>query len=266
MATTFNPNEVVFEKIRYIEEFDPSTMKLYNRLTNVKEPSLNFSSDGTTVTDAFGAEIVTFYNAAQGTLTYTNAIHSFDLMAEQFASEKNVASTNAKIKVPVSEVLEVKDNKVVLKYVPVGTNGAEIKYVQLINEANEFGETLEVSPSVSEGKFSINAETKTLTFNTGTTGRVIVDYEAEMTEAISLAKTTDSMPPIRTLRLHCYFRNKCDSNIKYIGVIQFPRAQVDISSVDVSLTPDGGHAVSYKLQKPYCDESGKLCEVFVYKD
>ena len=111
MATTFNPNEVVFEKIRYIEEFDPSTMKLYNRLTNVKEPSLNFSSDGTTVTDAFGAEIVTFYNAAQGTLTYTNAIHSFDLMAEQFASEKNVASKEAKIKVPVSEVLEVKNNK-----------------------------------------------------------------------------------------------------------------------------------------------------------
>ena len=32
------------------------------------------------------------------------------------------------------------------------------------------------------------------------------------------------------------------------------------------LTPDGGHTVTYKLQKPYCDEAGKLCEVFVYKD
>lgn len=93
-----------------------------------------------------------------------------------------------------------------------------------------------------------------------------MDYEAEMEEAISLAKTTDSMPPIRTLHVHCYFRNKCDSNIKYIGVITFPRAQIDISSVDVSLTPDGGHTVTYKLQKPYCDEAGKLCEVFVYKD
>ena len=57
-----------------------------------------------------------------------------------------------------------------------------------------------------------------------------------------------------------------DANIKYIGVMVFPRAQIDISSVDVSLTPDGGHSVKYKLQKPYCDESGKLCEVFVYKD
>ncbi|MCI8591806.1 MAG: hypothetical protein HFI88_05550 [Lachnospiraceae bacterium] len=262
----FNPNEVVFEKIRYIETFDPTTKQLISRLTNVKEPTLNFTSEGTQVTDAQGAEIVTFYNAAQGTLSYTNAIHSFDLLAEQFSSDKNVASEDKKIVAPVSEILEITDSKVTLKYVPVGTAGAEIKYVQLINDENEFGETLEVSATIAEGKFTINAEDRTLTFHSGTTGRVIVDYEAEMSEAISLTKTTDSMPPVRTLHVHCYFRNKCDNNIKYIGVISFPRAQIDISSVDVGLTPDGGHAVSYKLQKPYCDETGQLCSVFVYKD
>ncbi len=266
MPSTFNPNEVVFEKIRYIEEFDPSTMQLLSRLTNVKEPTLNFTSEGTAITDAQGAEIVTFYNAAQGELSYTNAIHSFDLLAEQFSSEKNIASAENKIAVPVSEVLEIANDKVTLKYKPVGTAGAEIKYVQLINDENEFGETLELAAALADGKFTIDAENKTLTFNPGITGRVIVDYEAEMTEAISLAKTTDSMPPVRTLHVHCYFRNKCDNNIKYIGVLRFPRAQIDISSVDVSLTAESGHAVKYKLKKPYCDESGKLCEVFVYKD
>ena len=262
----FNPNEVVFEKIRYIEEFDPSTMQLLSRVTNAKEPALNFSSEGTTVTDAQGAEIVTFYNAATGTLSYTNAITSFDLMAEQFSSEKNVATESNKIIVPVSEVLEITGNKVVLKHIPVGTAGAEIKYVQLINDENEFGETLEVSASVAAGKFTVDAANKTLTFNAGLSGRVIVDYQAEMAEAISLAKTTDSMPPVRTLHVHCYFRNKCNSNVKYIGVLRFERAQIDISSVDINLTPDGGHGVTYKLQKPYCNETGKLCEVFVYND
>ena len=233
MTTKFNPNEVVFEKVRYVEEFDPSTMQLLSRQTNVKEPTLNFSSEGTAVTDAQGAEIVTFYNAATGTFGYTNAIHSFDLLSEQFCSEKKVADAANKIVAPVSEVLEIVGNKVTLKYVPIGT---------------------------------IDAASKTLTFNAGTAGRVIVDYDAEMEEAISMSKTTDAMPPVRTLRLHCYFRNKCDANIKYIGVIQFPRAQIDISSVDVGLTPDGGHAVSYKLQKPYCDETARLCDVYVYKD
>lgn len=266
MATKFNPNEVVFEKVRYIEEFDPSTMQLLSRQTNVKDPTLNFSSEGTPVTDAQGAEIVTFYNAATGTFSYTNAIHSFDLLAEQFCSEKKVADATNKITVPVSEVLEIVGNKVVLKYVPIGATGAEIKYVQLINDENEFGDTLEVSATLADGKFTIDAATKTINFNAGTAGRVIVDYETEMEEAISMDKTTDAMPPVRTLRLHCYFRNKCDANIKYIGVIQFPRAQIDISSVDVGLTPDGGHGVSYKLQKPYCDESAKLCSIFVSKD
>lgn len=266
MATKFNPNEVVFEKVRYIEEFDPSTMQLLSRQTNVKDPTLNFSSEGTSVTDAQGAEIVTFYNAATGTFSYTNAIHSFDLLAEQFCSEKKVADSTNKIIVPVSEVLEISANKVVLKYVPIGTSGAEIKYVQLINDENEFGDTLQVSATAADGYFSIDAATKTITFNAGLSGRVIVDYETEMEEAISMDKTTDAMPPVRTLRLHCYFRNKCDANIKYIGVIQFPRAQIDISSVDVGLTPDGGHGVSYKLQKPYCDESAKLCSIFVSKD
>lgn len=266
MATKFNPNEVVFEKVRYVEEFDPSTMQLLSRQTNVKEPTLNFSSEGTSVTDAQGAEIVTFYNAATGTFSYTNAIHSFDLLAEQFCSEKKIADAANKLIVPVSEVLEIVGNKVVLKYVPVGTAGAEIKYVQVVNDENEFGETLEVSAAIAEGKFTIDAATKTLTFNAGTAGRVIVDYETEMEEAISMSKTTDAMPAVRTLRLHCYFRNKCDANIKYVGVIQFPRAQIDISSVDVGLTPDGGHAVSYKLQKPYCDENARLCDTFIYKD
>ena len=68
----------------------------------------------------------------------------------------------------------------VLKYVPVGVAGAEIKYVQLVNDENEFGETLEVSATAGEGKFTIDAENKTLTFPADTTGRVIVDYEAEM--------------------------------------------------------------------------------------
>ena len=164
----FNPNEVVFEKIRYIEEFDPTTRQLLSRLTNVKEPTLNFSSEGTPVTDAQGAEIVTFYNAAQGTLSYTNAIHSFDLLAEQFSSEKIIASDEKKIVAPVSEVLEIVGNKVTLKYTPVGTTGAEIKYVQLVNDENEFGETLEVSAAIAEGKFTIDATNKTLTFNAGT--------------------------------------------------------------------------------------------------
>ena len=84
----FNPNELVLERIRAVEEYDPSTMELQGRYTQIEDPSLQTSADGTQVTDAMGAEIVTFYNAQQGTFSFTNSLHSLDLMASQFGATK----------------------------------------------------------------------------------------------------------------------------------------------------------------------------------
>ena len=134
----FNPNELVLERIRAVEEYDPSTMELEGRYTQIEDPSLQTSADGTQVTDAMGAEIVTFYNAQQGTFSFTNSLHSLDLMASQFGATKEVAGADNKIIVPVSEIIEIKDNVATLKYTPVGTAGAEVKYAKVINSNNTF--------------------------------------------------------------------------------------------------------------------------------
>ena len=41
-------------------------------------------------------------------------------------------------------------------------------------------------------------------------------------------------------------------------MIACPRAQLDPTSVELSLKSDGKHAFSYKLKKPYCDANGRL--------
>lgn len=266
-TTTFNPNEVVFEKIRYVEEFDPSTMELMARYSQIKDPSLQTSADGTQVTDADGAEIVTFYNAQTGTFGFTNALMSLDLAANQFGGGKKlVATTDNKMKIPVSETITIgTDNTATLTYVPVGESGAEVKYAQVVNEENEFGQQYEVSATAGEGKFTIDAKEKKLTFPEGVKGKALVSYYRETDEAVAVEKNTDTMPPVRTLWIHCWFRNKCDTNIKYVGVIVCPRAQIDPSSIDLNLTPDGGHPASYKLQKPYCDDTSRLFTIYVSK-
>ena len=265
---TFNPNEVVFEKIRYVEEYDPSTKQIISRYSQIKEPSLQTSADGTQVTDADGAEIVTFYNAQTGTFAFTNALFSLDLAASQFGGgEKKVASEENPIDFPVSEVITIgSDATATLTYKPIGTSGAEVAYAQVINDQNEFGATYTVTASdPEEGQFTINATEKKLTFPSGTTGKVLVSYYREATEAVAVEKNTDTMPPVRTLWIHCWFRDKCDTNIKYTGVIVCERAQIDPSSVELTLTPDGGHGASYKLQKPYCDDTARLFTIFVSK-
>ena len=276
---SFNPNELVLEKIRAVEEYNPTTMELEGRYTQIEQPSLQTSATGTQVTDAMGAEIVTFYNAQQGTFSFTNSLHSLDLMASQFGSKKEIAGegdTNT-IKVPVSEIVEIKNNVATLSYVPVGTEGAEVKYAKVINENNTFGKTYTFTAATNEEAdntssdataavkdvFIIDAKAKTLTFPEGTEGRVFVQYERESKAAVRVTKKTDGMPEIKTLIIHAIFHDPCDTNIIYSGVIYVPRAQINPESVEISLAPDGKHAAEYRLQKSYCDENAKLFEIIV---
>lgn len=264
---TFNPNELVLEKIRAVEEYDPATSELTGRYTQIESPSLKTSADGTTVTDAMGAEITTFYNAQTGTFSFTNSLFSLDLAASQFGSVKEIAGEDNKIIVPVSEVITIgADHTAVLKYVPVGTTGAEVKYAKVINENNTFGTTYEVGAVAGDGVFTLNAETKTLTFPDDVTGRVFVQYERETTTAVKVTKKTDGVPEVKTLLIHAIFHDPCNTNLVYAGVINVPRAQINPESVELNLTPDGKHSADYKLQKPYCDETARLFDIIVSED
>lgn len=263
---SFNPNELILEKVRAVEEYDAATNELKGRYTQIEEPSLQTSVEGTDVVDAMGTPIHTFYNNHQGTFSFTNSLFSLDLAASQFGTDKVLASETDKLIVPVSETVELTDSKAVLQYTPVGTAGAEIKYVKVINANNTFGETFLLSATSGNGKFTLDASAKTITLPEGTTGRIFVNYNRETTSAVQISKTTDKVPVSRKLLIHAIFHDPCDTNIVYSGVIVCHRAHIDPSTVDISLTAAGKHAASYKLKKPYCDEKGRLFDIIVSED
>lgn len=266
---SFNPNELILEKIRAVEEYDLTNNVLVGRYTQIESPSLKTAATGTAVTDAMGAEITTFYNAQTGTFDFTNSLFSLDLAASQFGAEKTIASDMAR---PVSETITIDTaNKAVLKYVPVGTAGAEITSVKIINDDNTFGTTYELSTAGAGGApanntFTLDAANKTLTFPAGVTGRVFVRYDAVTGDTVKITKSSDSIPEVRSLLVHALFHDPCDTNLVYAGVISIPRAQIDPSAVELSLTSEGKHAASYKLQKSYCDENAKLFDIIVSND
>lgn len=263
----FNPNELVLEKIRAVEEYDPATSELTGRYTQIEDPSLETSADGTTVSDAMGAEIVTFYNAQTGTFSFTNSLFSLDLAASQFGSAKEIADTDNTIIVPVSETITIgSDHTAVLKYVPVGVTGAEVKYAKVINDNNTFGKTYKVSSTAGDDVFTLDATTKTLTFPENVTGRVFVQYERQSENAVRVTKKTDGVPEIKSLLIHAIFHDVCNTNLVYAGIISVPRAQINPGSVSINLTPDGKHSAEYKLQKAYCDEDSKLFDIIVSED
>lgn len=267
MEMLFNPNELAIERIRAVEEFDITTGEMTGRFTQVKEPALNLTSEESPVTDAMGSRIATFYNAQSGTFSFTNALFSSDLLASQFGTKKQVASMENKALVPVSQVVTIgADHTATLKYVPVGTKGAEIKYVKLY-DGKTFGDTLEVtSGSASAGKFVLDASQKKITVSEGVSGKLFVSYMKESENAILISKTTDSVPSVKRLIIHVIFHNVCDPNIVYSGSIICYRAQIDPTNIDINLTTDGGHAANYILQKEYCAEDGKLIDFIIDKD
>lgn len=263
----FNPNELILEKIRAVEEYDPATNELTGRYTQVEDPSLKTSADATDVTDAMGTPIQTFYTAQKGTFDFTNSLFSLDLAASQFGTTKVVATDSAKIKVPVSETITIgAGGTVELKYVPIGTKGAEVKYVKIINDNNTFGETYRVSATVGDGKFTIDAANRTITLPEGTTGRVFVNYEKESATTVQVVKRTDGVPEVKTLLIHAIFHDPCNKNLVYAGIIRCPRAQIDPSSVELSLKSDGKHPAAYILNKEYCSEDGALFDILVSED
>lgn len=263
----FNPNELILEKIRAVEEYDPATSELTGRYTQVEDPSLNTSANAKDVVDAMGTSIATFYDAQAGTFGFTNSLFSLDLSASQFGTTKVVATDVAKIVMPVSETITIgADQKVLLKYVPVGTAGAEVKFVKVINTNNTFGTTYEVSATAGAGKFTLDAATKTITMPAGVTGKVLVRYDKESATAVKVSKSTTGVPEVKSLLIHAIFHDPCNKNLVYAGVISCPRAQIDPTSVDISLKSDGKHAAKYVLQKPYCDDAATLFDIIVSED
>ena len=139
-----------------------------------------------------------------------------------------------------------------------------MKYVKVINADNTFGETYEVSATAGDKKFTING--KVITMPEDVTGRVFVNYDKESGEAVQVTKRTDGVPEVKTLLIHAIFHAVCDTNTVYAGIIRCPRAQIDPSSTEISLKPDGKHAASYILQKDYCSSDAKLFDIIVSKD
>lgn len=260
----FNPNELVLEKIRAVEEYNPDTGVLTGRYTQIEDPSLKVEAEGTDVTDAMGAPIMTFYNAQKGTFEFTNSLFSLDLAASQFGADKVIGTTDAKINVPVTETLKIdSEHKVTLTYEPAGAKGAEIKNAYIINANNTFGKVYTISATAKEGSFTY--ANKVLTFPEGVEGKVFVTYETKKEDAVQIDKTANSEPAVKSLLIHAIFHDPCNKNTVYAGVISCPRAQIDPSSIELSLKSDGKHGATYNLQSEYCSEDGKLFSIIVSK-
>lgn len=256
---TFNPNEVVLERVRSMIFKDLVDGKLLGRLTQLGDPSLQVSAEGEDIVDATGSTIMTLYKAAKGVFTASNSVFSLDLAALQFGTTKNIASSTNLVTQAAEEMLEIKGDKVTLAHTPSNT----IKYVYMFNN-KKLGEALTADATAGAGKFSISD--KEITFAAGTEGRVYIEYTYTSQEAVEITKNTENFPEAVACTMFVKFRDVCNENIKYYGSIIAQRAKLDPSQVELALSSTGKHAFTVNFNKDYCDDDADLFSIVVTAD
>lgn len=251
-----NVNELILDKVRSLIFTDLADGSVIGRLTKLEDPSLQTAAEGEEITDAQGALISKIFRAKTGKFSATNSLLSIDLLALQYGSEKEIASETNKIVVPVEEILTVNDGKVTLAHDPLGT----IKYIYQL-ENGQLAKKFTVGTDVSATDFAISG--KEITVPTGVTGRIYVEYEYESTSAIRVANNTEKFPEAVGVKIFAIFKDMCNENVKYAGVIKAAKGKIDPSSIETALTGTGKHSFDIDFMKDYCDEDIDLFSVIV---
>ena len=256
------------DKVRSLTAHDLSTGEMLFRLTSLEEPNLSCTAEGEEITDAIGATIATLYRAKKATFSATNSLISLDLAAAQYGTKKDIGSETNKIKVPTYEVLTVDNGTVELAHTPVG----EISYIySIVNgeiaTAYKAGATVSATEFVvGEKEVTKDGETVTvpsITVPTGVTGKIYVEYAYETENANRIVNSTANFPEACSMKIFAYFRDKCNENMVYSGVIVSPKAKLNPESVELALTSTGKHPFEFKFQKDYCSEEEELFSIII---
>ena len=255
----FNKNELILDKVRSLTAHDLSTGEMLFRLTSLEDPSLSCTAEGEEVVDAIGALITTLYRAKKATFSASNSLISLDLAAAQFGTKKEVASKDGKITVPTYEILTVAEGTtdVTLKNIPVST----VSYIYAL-ENGEIATRYAVGAAASATEFVIDEAGK-ITVPTGLTGKIYVEYSYESENANRIINKTSQFPEACSMKIFAYFRDKCNENLVYSGVIVSPKAKLNPEQVELALTSTGKHGFEFQMMRDYCDDEAELFSIIV---
>ena len=116
---SINVNELILDRVRSLRLTSLDDGSVLARLTKLEDPSLQTAAESEDVTDAMGSLITRLFRAKTGKFSTTNSLFSVDLYALQLGTEKEIASAENKIPVPVEQTLTVADGKVKLAHIPI---------------------------------------------------------------------------------------------------------------------------------------------------
>lgn len=276
-----NINELVLDRVRSLTAHSINKEnygEMLFRLTSLEDPNLACQAEGEEVVDAIGSLITTLYRAKKATFSASNSLISLDLAAAQYGTKKEVASSAHKIKVPTYETITVAEGETTVTLKKKAAE--EILHIYRIVEgeiatAYAASETETPSDKTFVFAFGDDLDCKTITLPTDFgAGKIYVDYvyEADGAEGVDgkpgnganqIVNKTSAFPESCSMKIYAYFRDKCNDNIMYSGVIVADKAKLNPESVELALTSTGKHPFEFQMMRDYCDEEANLFSIIV---
>lgn len=257
----FNKNELILDRVRSMTFNDLSTGEMLFRLTQLEDPTLTCTSEGEEVTDALGSVITTLYRSKKATFSATNSLISLDLAAAQYGTKKEVAETDKKIVTRTFETITIPDATTSVKLAHRPANKDDVKFIYSIANG-ELGKSYKAGADASDTDFVV-ADDGTITLPIGLTGKIYVEYEFETENAVRIVNKASKFPEAAKVVIYAIFRDACNENVVYSGVIVCPKAKFNPESVELALTSTGKHAFELNMMKDYCEDDGDLFTIIV---
>lgn len=247
-----NINELILDRVRYATLHDLATDEMTMRLTSVEDGSLQTSAEGTDLVDSVGALITTLFRSKRAQFTGTNSLLSMDLLAAQYGADKEVADTGNTINMPVAEIVTVNSGAAELKHTPVANS---VKYVYKL-ENKQIAKKYTSAAEAGADVFVISGKQITAPTSLQDGDKLFVEYEYASKTMNKVENRASNFPKAGKLVIYVLFRNICNENEKYAGVIVCPKAKIDPESVEVNLTAEGKHPFTFNMMQDYCAEEG----------
>lgn len=257
----FNKNELILDRVRSMTFNDLSTGEMLFRLTQLEDPTLTCTSEGEEVTDALGSVITTLYRSKKATFSATNSLVSLDLAAAQYGTKKEVAENGNEIVTRTFEIITIPDSATTVKLAHKPANKDDVKFIYSIANG-ELGKSYTAGADASDTDFVV-AEDGTITLPTGLTGKIYVEYEFKTENAVRIVNKASKFPEAAKVVIYAIFRDACNENVVYSGVIVCPKAKFNPESVELALTSTGKHAFELNMMKDYCEDDGDLFTIIV---
>ena len=257
----FNKNELILDRVRSMTFNDLSTGEMLFRLTQLEDPTLTCTSEGEEVTDALGSVITTLYRSKKATFSATNSLVSLDLAAAQYGTKKEVAEKGKEIVSRTFETINIPDSATTVTLAHKPANKDDVKFIYSIANG-ELGKSYTAGANASDTEFVV-AEDGTITLPTGLTGKIYVEYEFKTENAVRIVNKASKFPEAAKVVIYAIFRDACNENVVYSGVIVCPKAKFNPESVELALTSTGKHAFELNMMKDYCEDDGDLFTIIV---